>query len=795
MLSAALLVISAFFPNEGWIPSGWAVRTPPAARAVVRVDPVEARLVRGETLNPAQPTPEMPWRAVKAGTDGWLEGPEFAGGYALAQVTEPTARVALLEAPGSSLVYVNDEIRVGDPYQYGTLRLPVALRAGENTLLASVGRGRLRWRLSPPPAPVFIEAGDATLPDVTPHVRDLGWGAVIVVNAAAAPLTGLSITARRDGGRPVTSSTGSIGPLTLRKLGFRIGGGKGVGLEVVVRQGRRELARRRFTMDVRPAGQAYRRTFVSDQDGSVQYYAVLPSTRPGPNQALFLSLHGASVEAIGQAQAYAPKSWGTIIAPTNRRPYGFDWEEVGRRDALEALDHATRELLPDPRRIYLTGHSMGGHGTWHLGAIDPDRFAAIAPSAGWISFFSYAGGRRQPTANAVGAILNRAANLSDTPLMAENLGRGSTYVLHGVDDDNVPVEQARQMRTLLAPFNPDLKWHEEPGAGHWWDNGPEPGAACLDWPALFDFFAARQRPLPREVRRVVFTTVNPGASSRMAWAEIVQQSRALEPSRIDLIADPHRRWITGTTGNVRRLRLDPVALMPGGSINLSLDGDPRPLTVAKPGPINLIREGATWRVVDEVFPSERTPARAGGIKDVLRNRVLFLVGTQGTPEESAWAEGLARYLAETLLYRGNGSVDIYRDTEISPADVSGRNVLVLGHTEMVRGFAGWVGASPVAANRGELSLNNEKQAGDFAAAWARPRPGEAVASATVLAGTGPQGRRLTERIGLMAPGVGLPDFLVWDARLPAEGLPGVVAAGFFSPDWQWSPAEVAQRAF
>ena len=114
------------------------------------------------------------------------------------------------------------------------------------------------------------------------------------------------------------------------------------------------------------------------------------SKKPG----LVLTLHGAAVEAIGQAEAYAPKPGLHIVAPTNRRPYGFDWEDWGRLDALEVLDLAQRTLQTDPRRTYLTGHSMGGHGTWHLGVTFPDRFAAIAPSAGWISMMSYAGVRK-----------------------------------------------------------------------------------------------------------------------------------------------------------------------------------------------------------------------------------------------------------------------------------------------------------------------------------------------------------------------------------------------------------------
>ena len=124
---------------------------------------------------------------------------------------------------------------------------------------------------------------------------------------------------------------------------------------------------------------------MSEIDGSVQHYGLQPAhpasdTETAP--ALVLSLHGASVEALNQAGSYAAKRWCHVVAPTNRRPFGFDWEDWGRRDALEVLDHAQRTLGSDPQRTYLTGHSMGGHGVWHVGATFPDRFAALGPSAG-----------------------------------------------------------------------------------------------------------------------------------------------------------------------------------------------------------------------------------------------------------------------------------------------------------------------------------------------------------------------------------------------------------------------------
>jgi hypothetical protein len=50
----------------------------------------------------------------------------------------------------------------------------------------------------------------------------------------------------------------------------------------------------------------------------------------------------------------------------------------------------------NPRRTWLTDHSMGGHGTWHLGVAYPDMFAPIGPSAGWIRMARLATGLASP---------------------------------------------------------------------------------------------------------------------------------------------------------------------------------------------------------------------------------------------------------------------------------------------------------------------------------------------------------------------------------------------------------------
>ncbi|MCX5640554.1 MAG: hypothetical protein NT059_07055, partial [Planctomycetota bacterium] len=128
---------------------------------------------------------------------------------------------------------------------------------------------------------------------------------------------------------------------------------------------------------------------------------------------ILFSVHGAGVEATGQAASYAPKKEAHIVCPTNRRPFGFDWEDWGRIDFTEAVAHARATLVNDPRRSWLTGHSMGGHGTWQLGAHFPGEFAAIAPSAGWVSFGSYVGATAAGSAptNATGGAEDPAAQM------------------------------------------------------------------------------------------------------------------------------------------------------------------------------------------------------------------------------------------------------------------------------------------------------------------------------------------------------------------------------------------------
>jgi predicted peptidase len=56
--------------------------------------------------------------------------------------------------------------------------------------------------------------------------------------------------------------------------------------------------------------------------------------------------------------------------------------QLCEEDLLGMVDRTLSECRGDPERVYLTGLSYGGYGTWHMATAHPDRWAAIAPMCG-----------------------------------------------------------------------------------------------------------------------------------------------------------------------------------------------------------------------------------------------------------------------------------------------------------------------------------------------------------------------------------------------------------------------------
>lgn len=805
---SALVLLSAPARPEQLVPRHYLVVPAGSSggRRPVSGDPVQHAMVTGAWKTPAAGDSvttasgrTFKWQAADANESGSLEHAALRGGYACTVVDVPRAGVWILAAANHSMVYVNGEPRTGDPYGYGYVKLPVSLHQGANTLLFLCGRGGLSAKLERPQSAVMLNCDDPTLPDLPTGLHGESLGAVVVVNAQPTWQRGLSLVAVQPGRPPRGCAVPPFPPLSVRKCAFRVGPPVATSGEVEValriQHGGSILGTGAVKLRIRGPRDVHKQTFISDMDGSVQYYGLVPpSEGQGPGKAMVLSLHGAGVEGIGQASSYSAKSWTWLAAPTNRRPYGFDWEDWGRVDALEVLQDAMARTAADPTRVYLAGHSMGGHGTWHVGAVHPGLFAAIAPSAGWVSFNSYAGGRSDDS-DPVGGMLSRAVALSDTLSMERNYTGLGIYILHGDADDNVPVSEARTMAGRLSAFHKDWTIWEQPGAGHWWGAASDPGAGCVDWPGIFDMFSRHSIAPDGAVRKIDFTTPNPAVSSHYKWATVVQQERPLLPSRIAARLDPAVARLVGETSNIALMRIDLSGVTHGDVLEIELDGQKAKLPRGeKATEIWLRRSGGKWAVGKAPLPDQKGAERGGPFREALMRHPVLVVGTAGTEEENRWAFAKARFDSETFWYRGNGTLDLVLDTEFKPGRYRDRSVVLYGNSGTNRAWRSMVPAGQVALDPHGCRVGDRKVEGDdLGGLVVVPRKGSDTADVALVGGTGLVGMRATDRLPIFLSGIGYPDVTILRARAALEGVSGVVAAGFFGSDWDVGTGDWAWR--
>jgi pimeloyl-ACP methyl ester carboxylesterase len=127
-----------------------------------------------------------------------------------------------------------------------------------------------------------------------------------------------------------------------------------------------------------------------------------------------------------------------------------DWFEAFYEDA-------TARYRIDAGRVYLTGPSLGGSGTWYIAARYPETFAAIAPMSGFTSHLDY--------------IDKNIDKLLDLPV----------WTFHGKVDTVVAFEETERIVRRLEGRNRNLKFSAEPDLGHWIHWQVYPGRKIYDW--------------------------------------------------------------------------------------------------------------------------------------------------------------------------------------------------------------------------------------------------------------------------------------------------------------------------
>jgi predicted esterase len=174
-----------------------------------------------------------------------------------------------------------------------------------------------------------------------------------------------------------------------------------------------------------------------------RYLLYIPDSVPSNGlYPLLLFLHGSDQRGdnLNKLKTAGPPSFldgkkslpFVVVSPQCAEDRSWDTQNL-----LTLLDHIEATLPIDKNRIYLTGFSMGGFGTWSLAQAAPERFAAIAPICG-------------------GGNLERLCIMRDVPVWA----------FHGARDTAVPYEESERLVQQLERFEADVKFTLYSNAGH-----------------------------------------------------------------------------------------------------------------------------------------------------------------------------------------------------------------------------------------------------------------------------------------------------------------------------------------
>jgi predicted peptidase len=151
------------------------------------------------------------------------------------------------------------------------------------------------------------------------------------------------------------------------------------------------------------------------------------------------------------------------------------WHGSGGRAALAAVDKAISEFSGDPSRVYLTGSSAGGNGSWYLASRYPDRFAAVVVVCGFISEF------RGRTSGVLYPALASASEPEPFAAIAKRVAQLPIWIFHGDADPTVSVEESRRMFAALKALGANVQYTEFPGVKHDAWNPAYERADLLEW--------------------------------------------------------------------------------------------------------------------------------------------------------------------------------------------------------------------------------------------------------------------------------------------------------------------------
>jgi hypothetical protein len=202
--------------------------------------------------------------------------------------------------------------------------------------------------------------------------------------------------------------------------------------------------------------------------------SIPPTYQPTENYGLVVCLHGAGFTGEAYLERWQVRLGKDYVLACPTVPTGA-WFTRGAEELVLATIHSVqRRYHIDPDRIFLTGMSNGGIGTWVIGMHDAPLFAGLAPMASGLD----------------NVLMPFLANLRSMPI----------YIIHGSKDEVMPVELSRSITKELTRLGYPYVYREHDrehpvAGGHFFPR--EELSELVTW-----FNAQRRNPLPTTVTLV-----------------------------------------------------------------------------------------------------------------------------------------------------------------------------------------------------------------------------------------------------------------------------------------------------
>jgi len=528
---------------------------------------------------------------------------------------------------------------------------------------------------------------------------------------------------------------------------------------------------------IRPHG-FLRLTWRDEVDDSPQYArAYLPpdydAEAAGKTWPMVVILHGYNPPNPEYVRWWGVTNRHNRIAERHHvivlEPHGrgnTSYNGIGDADVLRAIGLAKETFRVDEDRVYLTGYSMGGGGTWHVGSRHPELFAAIAPIYGGWDYH-----QRMEEDELARLTPRRKYEMESWSsfAQAESLLTTPVFVNHGDADALVDVGFSRYAVRMLQRWGYRVRYWEHPGGGH--------GRLGCEDELLRWLLRHRRNRSPRRVR-IRSARLESAAAH---WVSVTQREDPYAFIHADVrVVDRHA--IRLETANALEVRLSP------GPALVDRERPVRVIWNGRDTGSHKLRNGAIVLRAEGYDPApgmfHKTPQLAGPIDDATTTPFAIVVGTASEdPKMRRFCRLRAEAARDEWRRWQKVTPRYFLDTEITDEQIRTYSLLLFGGPAdnlVTRKLAQYIALE---VKPHWITLGGRVfAASDASLAMICPNPFRGDRYVTITAGNSPAGMYFANRLP------GHVDFAIADGRTAEDGQfeDLCVVAGRFDHNWQYN---------